>query len=104
MRRRNLDKGLKLIGDAAAEDSGAKYSLHLFIQGLFLNLKIPFMQGLFVFLHWKILNRRFGICASNKFLSHSSPEINDGRDFISFPWPLSQVKMGLGQMDGGSTS
>jgi hypothetical protein len=28
MRRRNLDKGLKLIGDAAAaEDSGAKYFL-----------------------------------------------------------------------------
>jgi hypothetical protein len=25
MRRRNLDKGLKLIRDAAAEDSGAKY-------------------------------------------------------------------------------
>jgi hypothetical protein len=42
------------------------------------------------------LNRRFGICASNKFLSHASPEINDGRDFISFPWSLSQVQMGLG--------
>jgi hypothetical protein len=27
MRRRNPDRGLKLIGDAAAEDSGAKYSL-----------------------------------------------------------------------------
>jgi hypothetical protein len=27
MRRRNLDKGLKLIGDATAEDSGAKYFL-----------------------------------------------------------------------------
>jgi hypothetical protein len=27
MRWRNLDKGLKLIGDAAAEDSGAKYFL-----------------------------------------------------------------------------
>jgi hypothetical protein len=27
MRRRNPDKGLKLIGDAAAEDSGAKYFL-----------------------------------------------------------------------------
>jgi hypothetical protein len=27
MRRRNLDKGLKLNGDAAAEDSGAKYFL-----------------------------------------------------------------------------
>jgi hypothetical protein len=25
------------------------YSLHPFIQGLFLNLNIPFMQGLFVF-------------------------------------------------------
>jgi hypothetical protein len=25
MRHRNLDKGLKLIRDAAAEDSGAKY-------------------------------------------------------------------------------
>jgi hypothetical protein len=46
------------------------------------------MQGLFVF--------RFGICASNKFLTHASLEINDGRDFISFPWSLSQVQMGLG--------
>jgi hypothetical protein len=27
MRRRNPDKGLKLIEDAAAEDSGAKYFL-----------------------------------------------------------------------------
>jgi hypothetical protein len=27
MRRRNPDKGLKLIGDAAVEDSGAKYLL-----------------------------------------------------------------------------
>jgi hypothetical protein len=54
------------------------------------------MQGLFIFLHWKILNRRFGICASNKFLSHDSPEINDGRDFISFPWSLSHVQIGLG--------
>jgi hypothetical protein len=27
MRQRNPDKGLKLIGDAAAEDSGAKYFL-----------------------------------------------------------------------------
>jgi hypothetical protein len=27
MRRQNPDKGLKLIGDAAAEDSGAKYFL-----------------------------------------------------------------------------
>jgi hypothetical protein len=27
LRRRNPDKGLKLIGDAAAEDSGAKYFL-----------------------------------------------------------------------------
>jgi hypothetical protein len=27
MRRPNPDKGLKLIGDAAAEDSGAKYFL-----------------------------------------------------------------------------
>jgi hypothetical protein len=27
MRRRNPDKGLKLIGDAAAEDSGAEYFL-----------------------------------------------------------------------------
>jgi hypothetical protein len=27
MRRRNPDKGLKLIGDAAAEDSSAKYFL-----------------------------------------------------------------------------
>jgi hypothetical protein len=27
MRRRNPEKGLKLIGDAAAEDSGAKYLL-----------------------------------------------------------------------------
>jgi hypothetical protein len=27
MRRRNPDKGLKLIGDVAAEDSGAKYFL-----------------------------------------------------------------------------
>jgi hypothetical protein len=27
MRRRNVDKGLKLIGDVAAEDSGAKYFL-----------------------------------------------------------------------------
>jgi hypothetical protein len=27
MRRRNPDRGLKLIGDAAAEDSGAKYFL-----------------------------------------------------------------------------
>jgi hypothetical protein len=46
--------------------------------------------------HWKTLNCRFGICASNKFLSHASPEINDGRDFISFPWSMSQVQMGLG--------
>jgi hypothetical protein len=29
MRRRNPDKGLKLIGDAAAEDSGAKYFLEM---------------------------------------------------------------------------
>jgi hypothetical protein len=29
MRRRNLDKGLKLIGDAAAQDSGAKYFLEM---------------------------------------------------------------------------
>jgi hypothetical protein len=36
-----------------------------------------------VFLHWETLNRRFGICVSNKFLSHASQEINDGRDFIS---------------------
>jgi hypothetical protein len=27
MRWQNLDKGVKLIGDAAAEDSGAKYFL-----------------------------------------------------------------------------
>jgi hypothetical protein len=27
LRRRNPDKGLKLIGDAAAEDSGAEYFL-----------------------------------------------------------------------------
>jgi hypothetical protein len=27
MRRRNPDKGLKLIGDVAVEDSGAKYNL-----------------------------------------------------------------------------
>jgi hypothetical protein len=27
MRRRNPDKGLKIIGDAAAEDSGTKYFL-----------------------------------------------------------------------------
>jgi hypothetical protein len=27
MRRRNPDKGLKLIGDVAAEDSGARYFL-----------------------------------------------------------------------------
>jgi hypothetical protein len=27
MRRRNPDKGVKLIGDATAEDSGAKYFL-----------------------------------------------------------------------------
>jgi hypothetical protein len=27
MRQRNPDKGLKLIGDATAEDSGAKYFL-----------------------------------------------------------------------------
>jgi hypothetical protein len=53
------------------------------------------MQGPFVFLHWKTLNRRFGICASNKFLSHDSPEINDGKDFISFPWSLSQEQIGL---------
>jgi hypothetical protein len=46
-----------------------------------------------VFFHWKTLNRRFDICASNKFLSHASLEINDGRDFISFPWSLSQVQM-----------
>jgi hypothetical protein len=39
--------------------------------------------------HWKTLNCRFGI-------SHASPEINDGRDFISFPWSLSQVQMYLG--------
>jgi hypothetical protein len=25
-----------------------------------------------------------------------TPEIDDGRDFISFPWSLSQVQMGLG--------
>jgi hypothetical protein len=36
----------------------------------------------FVF-HWKTLNHHFGICASNKSLSHASQEINDGRDFIS---------------------
>jgi hypothetical protein len=29
MRQRNPDKGLKLIGDAAAEDSGAKYFLEM---------------------------------------------------------------------------
>jgi hypothetical protein len=54
------------------------------------------MQGPFVFLHWKTLNRHFGMCASNKFLSHASLEINDGRDFIYFPWSWSQVQMGLG--------
>jgi hypothetical protein len=48
-----------------------------------------------VFLHWKTLNRHFGICASNKFLSHASPKINNGRDFISFPWSLSQVQTAL---------
>jgi hypothetical protein len=31
MRRRNPDKGLKLIGDAAAEDSGAEYFLAMFM-------------------------------------------------------------------------
>jgi hypothetical protein len=54
------------------------------------------MQGLFVFLHWKTLSRRFGICASDKFLSQASPEINDGRNFISFSWSLSQVQISLG--------
>jgi hypothetical protein len=29
MRRQNPDKGLKLIGDAATEDSGAKYFLEM---------------------------------------------------------------------------
>jgi hypothetical protein len=29
MRRRNPDKGLKLIEDAAAEDTGAKYFLNM---------------------------------------------------------------------------
>jgi hypothetical protein len=29
MRRRNPDKGLKLIGDAAVEDSGARYFLEM---------------------------------------------------------------------------
>jgi hypothetical protein len=38
----------------------------------------------FVFFYWKTLNCRFGIYASNKFLSHASPEINDERDFIFF--------------------
>jgi hypothetical protein len=34
--------------------------------------------------HWKTLNRRFGICASNKFLSHAYPEINDGETLFLF--------------------
>jgi hypothetical protein len=52
-------------------------------------MKIPFMQDLFVYLHWKTLNRHLGICASNKILSRASLGIKEGRDFISFPWSLS---------------
>jgi hypothetical protein len=54
------------------------------------------MQGPFVFLHCKTLKRGFGICVSNKFLSHVSQAINDKRDFVSLPWSLSQVQMDLG--------
>jgi hypothetical protein len=37
-----------------------------------------------VFFHWKTLNRRFGICARHKSLSHDFWEINDMRDLIPF--------------------
>jgi hypothetical protein len=51
------------------------------------------MQGLFVFLHWKALNRRFGIRARHKSLSHDFQDINNMRDLISFPWYLSQIQI-----------
>jgi hypothetical protein len=54
------------------------------------------MQGLFVFLHRKTLNRRFDIRARHKSLSHDFRDINNMRDLISLPWSLSQVQIGLG--------
>jgi hypothetical protein len=54
------------------------------------------MQGLFVLLHLKTINWRFGIRARHKSLSHDFQGINDIRDLISFPWSLSQVQIGLG--------
>jgi hypothetical protein len=59
-------------------------------------MKNSFTQGPFVFMNWKTLNRHFGICASNKSLSHASQENNDVSDFVSLPWSLSQVQIGLG--------
>jgi hypothetical protein len=55
-----------------------------------------------VFLHWKTPNRRFGIRARHKSLSHDFHDINDMRDLISFLWSLSHVQIGLGKMNGGS--
>jgi hypothetical protein len=54
------------------------------------------MQDLFVFFHWKTLNRRFDIRVRHKSLSHDFRDINDMRDLISFPWFLSQVQIDLG--------
>jgi hypothetical protein len=55
------------------------------------------MQGLFVFLHWKTLNQRFGIRARYKSLSsHDFRDINNMRDLIYFPWSMSKVQIGLG--------
>jgi hypothetical protein len=51
------------------------------------------MQGLFVFLHWKALNRHFDIRARHQSLSHDFRDINDTRDLISFPWSLSQIQI-----------
>jgi hypothetical protein len=59
------------------------------------------MQGLFVFFHWETLNRRFGIRARHKSLSHDFRDINDMRDLISFPWSLSQVQIGLDKWTEG---
>jgi hypothetical protein len=59
------------------------------------------MQGLFVFLHWKTLNHRFDICASNKFLSHTSREIMTGISFlflglwVKYKWALDKWMEGV---------
>jgi hypothetical protein len=46
------------------------------IQHLFQNLKSIYVRPICVF-HWKTLNRRFGIHARHKSLSHDFREVND---------------------------